>query len=184
VDIAVEGPYGHLSIDLFNMNVYSMIVLIGGGIGITPIFSLHKELRHSRTSDARSNLKKVIVAWSVRDVETARGCYNDQFHTIEEGGGGSLGPFEYHFNITSLKTDDALRRVRGDLPHSSLWKAGRVDYPSMFTEIRSFAQSNQIGRVAVVVSGPFQLIAEVRDLTSKACGDGPRFDVHEEYFSF
>jgi predicted ferric reductase len=37
IEILIEGPYGNLSIDLESDTRYKMILLISGGIGITPL---------------------------------------------------------------------------------------------------------------------------------------------------
>jgi predicted ferric reductase len=66
VNIWIEGPYGNLSIDLDNADRYQMVLLISGGIGITPMQSICNSLIHEHTKKGRP-LQKLHFVWSVRD---------------------------------------------------------------------------------------------------------------------
>lgn len=62
----MEGPYGELQVDI---NKYKSIVMVSGGIGITPLQSVFNELVHniSTVSSAEANLKRIHFVWTVRD---------------------------------------------------------------------------------------------------------------------
>jgi predicted ferric reductase len=86
---------------------------VAGGIGITPILSIYKFLR----TNPNSNYSKVVLIWSEKEANEAKGLYKDQFekyiqpeHAIEskkscfqEKFGNTI--FEYHFHITSINKD-------------------------------------------------------------------------------
>jgi ferredoxin-NADP reductase len=68
VHVLLEGPYGNLSLNLFeNSSRYPVVVLIGGGIGITPLSSLARQLLHEHEHSGRER-KKILVVWAVRDL--------------------------------------------------------------------------------------------------------------------
>jgi predicted ferric reductase len=69
VKIAVDGPYGSLAIDLSAMRE---IVLVAGGIGITPIISILDRLYAVAAGDSEATsryplLKTVTVIWTFRE---------------------------------------------------------------------------------------------------------------------
>eukprot|EP00599_Poterioochromonas_sp_BG-1_P017598 CAMPEP_0173167582 /NCGR_PEP_ID=MMETSP1105-20130129/22746_1 /TAXON_ID=2985 /ORGANISM="Ochromonas sp., Strain BG-1" /LENGTH=466 /DNA_ID=CAMNT_0014089145 /DNA_START=341 /DNA_END=1742 /DNA_ORIENTATION=- len=135
-EVAVEGPYGRLSIDLFNSELYETVVLIGGGIGITPCLSVWKHLLQSV-----SKPKKVVFVWVVREAEAAEKMYVDQFEgrvdeereiVFQETSSSLVKEdtrFQYHFHVTR-HVDDPLDRA--DLEAESRqarkrrWNAGRL----------------------------------------------------------
>lgn len=67
----VEGPFGLPSIDLENTN-YSVVLLITGGIGVTPAQSIFKHLMHQHESGNRL-MRKCIFVWSVKDLAMVTG---------------------------------------------------------------------------------------------------------------
>ena len=61
----MEGPYGQLQIQL---EKYSELVMISGGIGITPLQSIFNELLYNISNNIDGNhLKKIHFIWVVRD---------------------------------------------------------------------------------------------------------------------
>jgi predicted ferric reductase len=63
--VFVEGPYGSIPpiLDDSCTREYSMVVLISGGIGVTPCHSIAKRLIEKQPS----SLQKIYYIWSVRD---------------------------------------------------------------------------------------------------------------------
>ena len=51
LEVYVEGPYGILSIEMFNTEVYRTVVLISGGVGVTPMISLLSAMMRERIND-------------------------------------------------------------------------------------------------------------------------------------
>jgi predicted ferric reductase len=60
----MEGPYGQLQVQL---EKYSELVMISGGIGITPLQSIFNELLHNISNNIDNHLKKIHFIWVVRD---------------------------------------------------------------------------------------------------------------------
>jgi len=61
--ILVDGPYGKLSIDLRN---YRKLVLVAGGIGITPMTTTLSFISHQKHRDLLPLLEGVTLVWAVR----------------------------------------------------------------------------------------------------------------------
>ena len=193
--IGIEGPYGSVGLDLFTHPCHEVIMLVGGGIGITPLLSIWSQLlslQHSAESSSSLAVRKVIIIWSVRDIAEAEGLYttclkdllaqspqelvatavnNKQSKCIEEGEEVTGTPaetgivFEYHFHITSCKDTTSVP--------SHLWKPNRPHLPSLFENTTRDCLAQGFTQVAVCVSGTMPLIHETRDLCdrhSKCCG--------------
>ena len=66
VSILVEGPNGSPNIDIFDMKRYQSVLLLSGGIGVTPIQSICNQLIYEHSKGLR-DLKKIRVVWTDRD---------------------------------------------------------------------------------------------------------------------
>eukprot|EP00586_Coscinodiscus_wailesii_P022512 CAMPEP_0172518594 /NCGR_PEP_ID=MMETSP1066-20121228/290913_1 /TAXON_ID=671091 /ORGANISM="Coscinodiscus wailesii, Strain CCMP2513" /LENGTH=1241 /DNA_ID=CAMNT_0013301019 /DNA_START=249 /DNA_END=3975 /DNA_ORIENTATION=- len=67
VTVLMEGPYGSLSVDLISER-YKMMMLLSGGIGVTPMQSICHQLMHEHEQYGRE-LKKIWFVWTARDPE-------------------------------------------------------------------------------------------------------------------
>jgi predicted ferric reductase len=63
--VLVDGPYGKLSIDLQR---YRQLVLVAGGIGLTPMTSVLSYISHCTRKGIMPRLKTVTLVWVLRDV--------------------------------------------------------------------------------------------------------------------
>lgn len=66
VSILIEGPYGNVGVDLMGDRKYKNIMLISGGIGITPMQSLCDQLLYETVKDRRE-LHRLKFIWIERD---------------------------------------------------------------------------------------------------------------------
>ena len=80
LDVYIEGPYGSPMIDLINPT-YEVLLLVSGGIGITPLQSLYNHLIHQSSSNTRK-FRKVIFIWSVKDRAMVDALYTDKLHSV------------------------------------------------------------------------------------------------------
>ena len=60
--VLLQGPYGHINIDYTNKK-YKYLILIAGGIGITPILSILYDIHHNYTK--YKHIKHVYLIWIV-----------------------------------------------------------------------------------------------------------------------
>lgn len=174
------------------------MVLVAGGIGITPCLSLWKHYLHS--SDEKSGRKKprkVVMVWLVREAESAERMYADQFegvvdekreivlHGDQRGSSSSLMKedtiFQYHFFVTKGEVQSEVESQH------QRWNHGRVNMRELFRAIGDYAisaphENGKPSRVGVMVCGPFPLIKDVQSSVSEERGR-VQIDVHEEFFS-
>ena len=67
----LEGPYGSLSINLGG-NRYEIVVLIGGGIGVTAMQSVALQLEREYNTGSRS-MKRLYFVWTTRECDMIKG---------------------------------------------------------------------------------------------------------------
>lgn len=63
----LEGPFGVLSVDLANAQVYKTVVLIAGGVGTTPMKALFSKLLSQKNNKGSQHKRELHLIWSVRD---------------------------------------------------------------------------------------------------------------------
>ena len=61
----LDGPYGQPAVP---MNKYSTIVLVGGGIGVTPLLPILADAAKPLATRSLPLLRRLVFVWSVRDV--------------------------------------------------------------------------------------------------------------------
>ena len=79
VKVYLEGPYGNLSIDMFNPNTHPVAMLISGGVGITPMLSCLRHYIHLASHGNLTGMKRVIFVWVCREEKVANLFYNSFF---------------------------------------------------------------------------------------------------------
>ena len=65
----IDGPYGKLSIHL---PTYPSLLLLGGGVGVTPLTSILRWMKEERKVGGLPLLNAVALVWVVRDVVSRR----------------------------------------------------------------------------------------------------------------
>jgi hypothetical protein len=102
--VMVDGPFGSASEDFLN---YETILLVGGGIGVTPFASILKTIwyRMNNFSNEKSTrLSKVYFTWVIRDFGTAE-WFHSLLHAIEEQ--DTQNRIEINIYLTAkIKEDD------------------------------------------------------------------------------
>lgn len=194
-DILVDGPYGSLSIDLdANFTTYSHIVLLCGGIGITPMMSVVNQLYRNFYYQKRLAIKSVRFVWAAKDRETV------QAFVTQSGSAASLIPHnlvdqEAMTNDTTFKTEIFLTQgthqwqnvepqIDQQLGNCLRYNA-RPDIATILREMGQQALQNHNERVAVLVCGPGPMVKETMLQSVKLSREMKvQFDVHHEYFEF
>jgi len=70
LQVLLEGPYGAVGLDL-DSGRYKVLLLLGGGIGVTPMQSVCLELLHAHSRGRP--LRRLLFVWSVRDSAMLQG---------------------------------------------------------------------------------------------------------------
>ncbi|KAK9810903.1 hypothetical protein WJX73_006915 [Symbiochloris irregularis] len=204
----LEGPYGSLSVDIYG-DSYKMFLLIGGGIGITPMQSVLNHLM----ADVKSGrpIKKIWFIWSVNDSHMvdsvllhdgvyARKQLLDRLpsgfspDTIQaplvadpaavqaQNAGKDDSQLHTEFFLTKVRDPSgfAEANIRPDL--QPYLRFGRPNLSQTFTQFHELAQAYGETKVAALVCGPSAMVNDMRRLSSTHSKQGVRFDCHEELF--
>jgi hypothetical protein len=84
MDVYVEGPFGHLSIDL-NWPCYEVVLLIGAGVGsaFTRSLFMHYLNAYENCSDHQAKIVKVVYVSIMRNVDLNSFIKNLKYSTVE-----------------------------------------------------------------------------------------------------
>lgn len=183
VSIMIEGPYSSLAVNINDRKRYKMVMLVSGGIGVTPMYSIGNDLLHQIVHDDR-NLKKMKFVWCIRSMDLLHsfqevGAINSGVKVFDQVTGVSSDVLNLDVYLTNKKYRDI--ENHHDYPEV---KMGRPDFEKIFKEMHDDALKEQESAVAVLACGPSPLMDTVRDSCrrwSSACG-GVKFDFHEETF--
>jgi len=153
----VEGPYGKLSV---NPSSYEAIVLIAGGIGITPINALYNELISKRSSSTN-----IYLCWTVRDESILK-----LFPSLSE----KREETKQHFYVT--------RRESGSVNSiDSRYHYGeRPNFTELLSNIGESVSSDKYA--AVFACGPQSMLVDVHNAVQKSSNSHVRFHLHKEVF--
>ncbi|CAG8451343.1 7997_t:CDS:2 [Scutellospora calospora] len=143
----VDGPYGKPSL---NFAQYRTVVLVSGGIGITPMISILRDLVDRQTSKMPITTQSIYFIWTVPDTNTYS-CFGNELNEITEKF-NRLPKSKYLLDIKVFLT-------RSTTTPSSVFFQGRPDVSMLFQEIKQYHGS---GDIAVGVCGPASMLKEVR----------------------
>jgi predicted ferric reductase len=184
--VLLEGPYGAPSIDYDDDRHYRYFLLIGGGIGITPLQSIGKNLLYQRAKQNR-NLQCLRYVWSVRDLQIVddipplgRSSPMSDDNDIDNDNDGQVVQVDvYCTRSTSSSLEDAAESSSSsDNPRPRPYNVhvGRPDLDSIFTEMKAQVIANSSSKqkrdysggreasVAVIACGPAPLLHDVERL--------------------
>ena len=164
--VRVEGAYGSLSVPLLQHDV---IILIAGGIGITPIYALLQSIIQKPHT-------QVYCCWSVKGTEMI-----------------SLFPklLEPNPNINSViyvtskpkQTTDVVSSFKNDnqLEDDRIVQGSRPNFVSYLQQIKKETSCPYIG---VMVCGPYPMITSVHNAVWDCSDSDTKFQLHKEEFEF
>ncbi|KAG3135094.1 hypothetical protein PI124_g16867 [Phytophthora idaei] len=191
-DILVDGPYGHVSIDLENPETYSHFALFAGGIGITPMRSILNWLHYEHSTLGRSAIKTVRFAWAIPNLDAVKALMESVVPNGEERAvPAGYFPREIYrddassaFHSDFYVTSDVEDLVDQQLGHC-LHYGSRFDRIAILRGLGEQAKRDDKDRVAVLVCGPMPMpmVRAVLDTSmtlSKVMN--VHFDVHFELF--
>jgi predicted ferric reductase len=179
VSILIEGPYSKLAVDINDEKRYKMVMLVSGGIGVTPMYSIGNDLIHQMENSKR-DIKKMKFIWCIRSM--------DLLDSMIDAGSTHFDNrtiFDADEN-EAVELDIYLTKRAKDIENDkvSLVKIGRPNFDRIFKNMQAAALNENEGAVAVLACGPGPMIDSVRDACRKwsnMCG-GVKFDFHEETF--
>jgi NAD(P)H-flavin reductase len=213
-DLFVDGPYGTLSIDLdghLPTTNYSHVVILCGGIGITPMRSIVNQLHYeSIQQKKRSWMRSVRLVWAVRDFdilsafvgldqsssgnELASSYLPDRL--LETTSGTPTAESNSTFRTEIFVTDESstASATIGDVEAPIAPQLAHMlklnDRPNISQILRETGERAQMetadaGSVVVLVCGPDAMVKDAISASISLTRElGVRFDVHHEYFYF
>ena len=195
VDILLEGPYGCLSVDLDHQ---SHIVLVCGGIGITPIISIARQLAHEQ----QRSKKSVHLIWVVRelslvralpilaadfDLEERETTFSDM--SVTESRAGDEVEIHLQTPSTHLKIEIFVTKDKADIGtqmgqslRGSPYQVHYGSRPDIDAVIAG--ASDAATSLAVVACGPSELVAEASVSCRNHSRCGRTVDFHSEVFHY
>lgn len=106
--VMVDGPFGSASEDFAN---FETILLVGGGIGVTPFASILKTIWYRMNNFNQSKptrLSKVYFVWVIRDLQMAE-WFHSLLHAIEEQ--DTQNRIEISIYLTAKLKEDEMNNI-------------------------------------------------------------------------
>lgn len=164
-----DGPYGYLD---FNYRRYGVLMLVGGGIGITPIISILRDIYDHNRSEKPHCMQHIHAVWVMPYMEEA-----DLFLGVLEemqliaNADPSLPDLTLHVHCTRTKDCTAVGAV----------KTGRPDFSQLLFEA---TDPNSECATLVFACGPGKMVNELWDECTSRNSRHQRIDFHHETFEF
>ena len=159
IDICCEGPFG-LDIDY---HAYNRLVLVAGGIGITPLHNLFFTLYYQALSNTKHNnnlmymhqLPSIDLIWIARYAETFE-MFRKSFDQYRNNNIPNMR-ITLYANREEREYDDI--ETGNEMQCPIQWRNGR---PDLFQELRYLDQMKN--KAIVYVCGPQQLVTTCQEL--------------------
>jgi predicted ferric reductase len=181
-NIKVEGPIGASSQDF---SKFPILVLIGAGIGVTPMISVVKELLKNP-----GQMKRTILYWTIRDqaaVEWFTSVLDDiyqqddknviqirHFLTSVKYDDRDLGAVLLHYAARSKHKHTNIDIILGRQTHHQV-EVGRPVWDKELQSVCEEAKELGYNRAGIFLCGPSRMAEEVDDVSFKLSRDDPNF---------
>jgi predicted ferric reductase len=172
--IRADGPYGKWPM---NYARYPNVMLVCGGVGVTPCIALLRHIFHVNRENGTLDgiAKNVYFVWSCKSEQEYSWFETEMNEILSKSGTNGFPTLHNFVHITSNKGD-------GNLP--AHLKPGRPDLKSVFNQVSSAMNAKGMARTFVVTCGPAQMVSDTWDLCTKNGMNDKRFDFHHETFEF
>lgn len=145
--VYIQGPYGRISVKYEN-NIYENIVIICGGIGVTPMFSILQDINALYEKNKLPKLKKVYFYWVMKHI-SLYDAFKRYFIKLNED------IFDIKIYTTSYKADDYF-----DMEDNSLTFI--KEKPNIVYILNTLFLNNN-KNICVVTCGPDKLTNDILD---------------------
>uniref|UniRef100_A0A6B2L6A5 FAD-binding FR-type domain-containing protein n=1 Tax=Arcella intermedia TaxID=1963864 RepID=A0A6B2L6A5_9EUKA len=161
--VRADGPYGNLNLDYHR---YSNMVLVAGGIGITPVIGILKEIFAGKKR--RSRIQSVVMVWSVPS-EIEAGWFMEELKALYQISNSSSIKLEIKVHLSKAK----------EVPPSPFLNTGRPDIEKYLD-----GATQERTPCFVFVCGPKKLVNSAWDISTKLQRKGKICHFHHETFQF
>jgi ferredoxin-NADP reductase len=175
--IRMDGPYG---LHDFNIRRYPVAMIVGGGVGITPVMGILKDIygvghysskEKQRTYGISHCMETVYAVWIMPNAIDFE-CFRSEIMECMESS-------RQHPELPSLVVWVYATREKKKLEEPLI--SGRPKFGEMFNAV----DQNHPGKAALVFAcGPGAVVNELWDNCIDRTVKGSRFDFHHETFEF
>ncbi|PRP77243.1 endoglucanase (endo-1,4-beta-glucanase) (cellulase) [Planoprotostelium fungivorum] len=163
--IRVDGPYGHLNVGIRR---YPVVLLFCGGIGITPVLSVLRDLFCS-IKDRPSMVEYVHVYWSIQSEDQYK-WFAEELSTVT----ASSGDAEIAINVIVTRQEKVTPPFTKD----------RINGEFVDNVLNDVTIKHPLTARYVFACGPKGMVQTIWDKTSERKSVGERFDYHKETYEF
>uniref|UniRef100_A0A5F9CNI6 NADPH oxidase 2 n=1 Tax=Oryctolagus cuniculus TaxID=9986 RepID=A0A5F9CNI6_RABIT len=175
--IAVDGPFGTASEDVFS---YEVVMLVGAGIGVTPFASILKSVWYKYCDNATNlRLKKIYFYWLCRDTHAFE-WFADLLQLLETQmqERNNAGFLSYNIYLTgwdesqgshSSAHQNYQKSVKTKIPQETLRGS-----PILIEHMRNSRDHHESTRIGVFLCGPEALAETLSKQSISNSESGPR----------
>jgi NAD(P)H-flavin reductase len=165
--LRIDGPYGKPSLDF---KAHRTVLLVAGGIGITPMISILRDLVSRQVTSMPVVTQEIHFMWIIPD-QVSYSWFGGEIREIITQS-SALPEEKYLLDVKIFFT-------KATTTPSSQFFVGRPDLGLVFRDIKQF---NGSGDIAVGVCGPAAMLKEVRNAAVSQSDSSCLFKVHTETF--
>jgi len=194
----VDGPYGNHNL---NYRRYPHLLLVAGGVGITPVVGLLRDIYRvgdltatERGRIAPHFMERVVICWVMPTIDVYGMFSEEMEECLAIAGTNGLPKLELYVYATREQFGNGNNLVKSQRPNAH-FLPGRPDIPVLYETMMGYTLSGQEGQTVsdseaakkaatVFVCGPEQLVNDTWDSANAWLQGGHRFDFHHETFDF
>ncbi|CAG8477268.1 198_t:CDS:2 [Ambispora gerdemannii] len=165
--LKVDGPYGRTRIDFTE---YRSVLLVGGGIGITPMISLLRDLVDRQVAGFSLVTQSIYFVWVIPDHDSYA-WFSSEFTEIRNHASALIN--------TKYLLDIKIFLTKAETTPSSIFFKGRPKFNLLLNQIKG---CNGSGDIAVGACGPAPMIREIRRAAVSESDAVGLIKVHTETF--
>ena len=167
--VRVDGPYGHLG---FNYRRYGTLLLVGGGIGITPIMSILKDIYGPNRSTNPHCMKNIQLVWVMPNLSDSM-LFMETLKVFQDGSilDGSLPKLNVAIHCTRMEPQETDYSI----------STNRPDFASVLDVCDEI---NPGSTMLAFACGPSSMVNQLWDETIVRNKMEKRIDFHHETFEF
>ncbi|CAJ0647306.1 10922_t:CDS:2 [Entrophospora sp. SA101] len=164
---------GGFSNQFLDFAQYSTVVLIGGGIGVTPLISILNDLINRQLTNIPLKTQTIHFCWLIPHLDSYSWFELELQELISKS--RALPNNKYLLNVKIFLT----KSTTISTPLSSLFFLGRPDFNLLLRDVKQY---NVAGDIAVGVCGPTIMRRKVRNASVIESDETCLFKVHYETF--
>lgn len=191
-EILIQGPYGYNQ-NQYTSNQYKYFIAVVGGIGITPLFSMIKNIKELRALKKLNNLKEIKIIWVVNNEillnyfkkELTTYCediFNIEIYIVPVNKNNKNNKNSKNNKVTKMSSIENIvnienLEIRENTLHILENTAIKNYKPSIVKILKSYTYIKDSQEILIFASGPQSLLNDVK----KFCSYKKIYLMAEEY---